>query len=246
MYELTLFFYLVSFLYIAIVTSSWRAGCIESVFWFLINGLFMLYIVIRPSFPFTDYMIILSIGNTVRSTMLLLMGRGPKTEEMPTEEDDDFVMVEEQAPRQVPVRYTPEQDKENFEFDKKTVSIAMHQAAKSGYKVEDFSDKQIGYDLRISKDSTVYYILVKYKIEANGVIYITRKEYEKAKEFRTLYYLYAVLGGVEPWEEEIHIVNNPYGRLHFVFDSSMAQYGVDCDDIRIKSQESFAAKYPSS
>ncbi|MBW6515574.1 MAG: DUF3883 domain-containing protein [Candidatus Cloacimonetes bacterium] len=239
MYELILFFYLVSFLYITIVTSSWRSGCIESSFWFVANGLFMLLLVLEAVPTTINYILIFAAVNTARATMLLLIGRGAKVE---IESEDDVVIEEEPAHKKMSVWESLEQSGAAREYDKKAIKTAIRHLSKLGYSVEDFSDKQIGYDLRISKRKTVFYVLVKIKIEADGLILVSSKEYEKAKEYKNIYFLYIVLGGVDPWEEEIHIVYNPYLKLNFSYDTHRQEYAIDCDDIRAVSQTTFDVK----
>ncbi len=238
MYELILLIYLISFLYLGIVTSSWRAGCFETVFWFSFNGGFMLLLVLSIVPSPTYAMIVLAVINTTRATMLLIMGRGAKPQ-LTEEEAGEFLIEEEPVRSQSSFWQTEDLPQEARQYQLKAVKIATRYALQAAYQVEDVSNRPIGYDLKLAKNKAINYVLVKIKIEADGVIIINPKEYDRAREYKNLYYLFVVLGGVDPWEEEIHIVRNPYGRLNFSYDKALNKYVIDCDDIRNISKNTF-------
>jgi len=239
MYELMIFFYMVSFLYIAIVTASWRAGCGETLFWFLLNGTFMLLWAIGTITYTRELLLMIGVINAGRATMLLIIGRAAREKEKQAN-DESYNSVETERPVKTFIEQEAEDEPgENVSHEHKAVKIAARFAFKSGFAVEDFSDKKIGYTLRISKQDLVHYILVKIKIEADGIIYLTENEYEKAKEYGNSYYLFSLFGGVDPWVEEIHIVKNPVDRLKWSHDRTINQFRIDCDDIRAVSKEFF-------
>ena len=240
MYELTIFLYLLSFLYIALIASSWRAGCIETSFWYSINGIFMFLLVVQLIPSPENYMIGFSAVNIVRASLLLILGRGKKEKTAGAQSVEDHQIIEEGVSHHgVKLHPTCDFDKVTHDFESKGVMVAARHAAKAGYTVEDVSDKRIGYHLRISKEKSLYYVLVKVKVEAEGMITINPREYEKASEFGDLFYLYTILGGVEPWDEEIHIICNPVKMLRLSFDRALQQYIVDSDKIRVVSRDHF-------
>jgi hypothetical protein len=230
---------MVSFLYIAIITASWRAGCTETLFWFILNGTFMLLWAIGTiSYP-QELLLVIGALNAGRATMLLIMGRGTVEKEEPAEEEAEM-SVEGITTPELSTGLAEEEDSgDSISHEHKAIQIAARYAFKAGYVIEDLSDKKIGYTLKITRQDLVHYILVKIKIEADGVIYLTETEYERAREYSNNYYLFALFGGVDPWVEEIHIVKNPAERLKWILDRTVNQFGIDCDDIRTVSKEFF-------